>query len=283
MSALDHLLANLRIEGSVYFCDALKPPWEMQYTNETRAMFHRVRRGGCTFEIRGEIYDLGPGDLIFIAPMIDHSIRANAGKASDTLLLCGYGEFNSSGNNLLLGSIPEYVVIRSEVLHDLPWLERTLEHLSAEYMSGEPGSQITVNKLTEILLLQLIRAEFGAQKETGIIAAFRDKRLSVSLDRIHEDLSYPWTLEKSAELANMSRSGFARLFSNALGVGFLPYLTLARIQQAKHLLATTRLSVESICQKVGYQSEPAFIKVFKRIEGQTPRAYRIKHTRVGDK
>ena len=167
-------------------------------------------------------------------------------------------------------------MLRHEELEEWPWLTRTLEHLSAEYMSGAPGSELTVNKLTEVLLVQLLRADFGRSDRAGIIAALRDKRLLKALTEMHGQPGAPWTIERAAGIAAMSRSGFARIFKDTLEMGFFDYLTRLRMRDARELLTTSKLRVGDIGERVGYQSELSFVKAFKKLHDMTPRAYRLK-------
>lgn len=274
MEVLSDILSGLRATGSVYFCDFLVPPWALPYEGEERAMFHLVRRGRCQFEIDGEAYLLEQGDFVFIAPGVDHRMASRDTDDVQTLLLCGYCQFDAVVNDVLLRSLPRYVYMQHDEFEQWPWLARTLEHLSAEYMSGAPGSELTVNKLTEVLLVQLLRADFGRGTDVGIVAALRDKRLARALTAIHNEPGEAWTMEKAAEEATMSRSGFARLFKEMLKSSFFDYLTRLRMRNARHLLATSNLPVPMIAEKVGYRSDLSFVKAFKKLHGLTPRAYR---------
>ena len=274
MEVLTDLLRGLRTSGSVYFCDFLIPPWEMSYQDEPRAMFHLVRRGRCTIEADGEAHDLAPGDFVFLAPEVDHFMQSDAQNDPQTLLLCGYCQFDDVAGDVLLRALPRFVLLRQDEMVNWPWMTRTLEHLSAEYMSGAPGSELTVNKLTEVLLVQLLRADFGRSDKAGIIAALRDKRLSKALSQIHADPGEDWTIETAAGKATMSRSGFARKFKETLEMSFYDYLTRLRMRNARELLTTTSMRVGDIGERVGYQSELSFVKAFKKIHEVTPRAYR---------
>lgn len=274
MEVLTDILKGLRTSGSVYFCDFLTPPWELSYSDEPRAMFHVVRRGRCRIDVDGRAYDLAPGDFVFLAPQIDHVLVSDDAAEPRTLLLCGYCRFDGAEDDVLMRALPEFVLLRQEELEQWPWLTRTLEHLSAEYMSGAPGSELTVNKLTEVLLVQLLRADFGRSDRAGIVAALKDKRLSAALTRVHESPGADWTIEAAAEQAAMSRSGFARRFKETLTMSFYDYLTRLRMRDARELLATTSLRVGDIGERVGYQSELSFVKAFKKLHSVTPRAYR---------
>jgi len=276
MEVLSDILKGLKATGSVYFCDFLVPPWELPYENEDRAMFHLVRRGRCQFRIDDEKHSLEPGDFVFIAPGADHKLSSDGQNDPQTLLLCGYCQFDAAENDVLLCALPRYVLMQREEMEQWPWLPRTLEHLSAEFMSGAPGSDLTVNKLTEVLLVQLLRADFERSSEIGIVAALRDKRLARALTAIHLHPGQNWTIENAAEEASMSRSGFARKFKELLGTSFFDYLTRLRMRDARELLTTTNLSVAIIGENVGYRSDLSFVRAFKKLHGETPRAYRFK-------
>ena len=275
MEVLTDILRGLRTSGSVYFCDFLVPPWELTYENEPRAMFHLVRRGRCRVEADGEDYDLAPGDFVFLAPGMDHVVRNEQADDPQTMLLCGYCSFDSASDDVLMRALPRFVLMRHEDLEEWPWLTRTLEHLSAEYMSGAPGSELTVNKLTEVLLVQLLRADFGRSDRAGIITALRDKRLGEALAHVHNNPGADWTIEAAAKKASMSRSGFARKFKEVLEMSFYDYLTRLRMRDARELLTTTNERVGDIGERVGYQSELSFVKAFKKLHEMTPRAYRM--------
>ena len=274
MEVLSDILEGLRVTGSVYFCDFLLPPWELPYEDEEKAMFHLVRRGRCRMTVGDDRYDLEPGDFAFIAPRVDHRVTSQEADDAQTMLLCGYCKFDAVENDVLLRALPDHVVMRNDEMEAWPWLRRTLEHLSAEYMSGAPGSELTVNKLTEVLVVQLLRADFGRSTDIGIVAALGDKRLARALTAIHADPGRQWTIENGAELSSMSRSGFARRFKELLEMSFFDYLTRLRMRNARALLTTSGLSVPMIAERVGYQSDLSFVKAFKKLHGKTPRAFR---------
>ena len=275
MEVLSDILRGLRAAGSVYFCDFLSPPWELVYEQEPRAMFHLVRRGRCSVRVDGETYHLAPGDFVFLAPGMDHTVISDSDSDPDTLLLCGYCEFSADSDDVLIKALPRFVLMTHDELDASPWLQRTLEHLGAEYMSAAPGSEMTVNKLTEVLLVQLLRIDFGRSGDAGLIAALKDKRIAKALTRIHETPGADWTMETAATLASMSRSGFARRFKELLDTSFFDYLTRLRMRNARELLKTTALGVPDSGERVGYQSELSFVKAFKKLHGMTPRAYRL--------
>jgi len=274
MEVLTDILRGLRATGSVYFCDFLAPPWELPYAGEERAMFHLVRRGHCQIEIDDKVHDLVPGDFVFMAPGVDHVMRSEHIGETQTLLLCGYCEFENREDDVLMRALPRFITLRGSELNEWPWLTRTLDHLTAEYTSAAPGSELTVNKLTEVLLVQLLRIDFGRSNRGSIITALQDKRIATALTQIHQDPGDDWTIERAADAASMSRSGFARKFKVLLKMSFFDYLTRLRMRNARELLTTTDLRVADIGERVGYQSDLSFVKAFKKLYNMTPRAWR---------
>ncbi len=278
MEVLSDILKGLRATGSVYFCDFLVPPWELRYEDEDRAMFHLVRRGRCQLDIDGETHALEPGDFAFIAPDVDHRMFSDDPNDPQTLLLCGYCQFDAVENDVLLLALPPFVLTQRDELDHWPWLTRTIEYLSAEFMSDAASSVLTVNNLTEALLVQLLRADIGRSSEIGIVVALRNKRRARALTAIHQHPGQHWAIENAAEKASMSRSGFARKFKELLGASFFDYLTRLQMPDARELLTITHLPVAMIGEKIGYQSDLSFVKAFKKLHGETPRSYRLRPT-----
>jgi len=165
-------------------------------------------------------------------------------------------------------------IIRSEELGRHPWLKSTLEQLGTEYLSQSPGAEIAVNKLTEVVLIELVRINFGRNQSYSLLAALGDKAVSKALDLMHNNVSYHWTLEKLADKVALSRAAFARRFKNLLGQGMFQYLTNLRIPKAKMLLLESDLLPGDVASQVGYESDLSFQKTFKKQTGMTPRQFR---------
>lgn len=280
MEVLSDILRSMRVKGSVYFCDHLTAPWSMDFTDTTSASFHLVRRGECWVMSGDQTQCLGPGDLVFVEPGRDH-VLASQPPGQDprsgetrTLLLCGYCEFAMETGTPLLDVFPSLIIVREDELIRHPWLKSTLDQLSAEYMSQQPGAELVVNKLTEIVLVELIRINFGRGQQNQFILALSDKRIAKALQHIHNDPHIAWTLEKMAEKVGMSRAAFAKRFKDLVGQPMFEYLTRLRMQRARELLVETTLPLYEVARRVGYESDLAFTKTFKKREGTTPIRYR---------
>lgn len=280
MEVLSDILRSMRAEGSVYFCDRLQAPWSMDFKDTTSASFHLVRRGECWVMAGDQTERLGPGDLIFIEPGRDHVLASQpqgqdpSQDGSETLLLCGYCEFADGTLTPLLDALPSLTIVREEEFLKHPWLKSTLDQLSTEYLSQQPGAELVVNKLTEIVLVELIRINFGRDSEGQFIAALSDKRISRALQQLHTNPETAWTLDTLSEKVGMSRAAFAKRFKELVGHPMFEYLTMLRIQRARELLRESNLPLYEVANRVGYESDLAFTKTFKKYTGTTPTRYR---------
>lgn len=277
---LSDLLKSLRASGTVYFCDQLKAPWTKEFFGTTTGSFHQIRRGSCWVESEGMVEHLGPGDFIFLAPGRDHTLSSQAPSdkhmSTDpgTLLLCGYCEFTSDVDSPMASLFPSLSIIRDESLQQQSWLKSILSQLSAEYLSQQPGAELAVNKLTEVLIVELIRMNFGDNQLSPLMRALADKHIAASLSHLHNNLSHAWTLENLASEVGLSRAGFAKRFKELVGLSMFDYLTQLRVQRAKELLSDTGLSLFEVANQIGYESDMAFTRTFKKRTGVTPTAYR---------
>ena len=280
MEVLSDILRSMRVEGSVYFCDHLDAPWSMDFEDTLSASFHLVRRGECWVMSGDRIECLGSGDLVFVEPGRDHVLasqppgRDAPSGGAGTLLLCGYFKFAEETGTPLLDVFPSLTIVREEELLNHPWLKSTLDQLSNEYLSQLPGSELVVNKLTEVVLVELIRINFGRGDQSQFIVALSDKRIAKALQYLHNNPQMAWTLEKMSDDIGMSRAAFAKRFKELVGRPMFEYLTMLRVQRAKELLKDTKLRLYEVASRVGYESDLAFTKTFKKLTGTTPTRFR---------
>ena len=280
MEILSDILKSLQVNGSVYFCDHLSAPWHIDCFDKTTAGFHLIRQGECWVTIDEQVEHLKAGDLIFIGAGIDHTLSSasplagNFEQSDNTLMLCGSCDFEQETLTPLKAIFPTVTIVRAEELSKHPWLKGTFEQLSAEYMAQNLGTELIVNKLTEVILVELIRINFGRQEDHSFLKALKDKRISKSLQLLHNSPQQSWTIELLASEIGMSRAAFAKRFNDMVGQPVFAYLSQLRIQKAKELIKHTTLAIDDIALDIGYQSERAFSKTFSKFVGITPKQYR---------
>ncbi|RKN37793.1 AraC family transcriptional regulator [Streptomyces hoynatensis] len=195
-----------------------------------------------------------------------------------TVLLCGAYLLDRARPHPLLASLPPVVHLRAGVGHH-PALRGTIELLGAELAEpGRPGGDGVVPALLETLLLYALRAWYeDAAREGragGWSAALRDPAVSAALRALHANPARSWTVRDLGAEAGLSRAPFARRFAELVGRPPLAYLTWWRMVSAARLLRQTETPIRGVAERVGYASEFAFAKAFKREFGLPPGRYR---------
>jgi transcriptional regulator GlxA family with amidase domain len=172
--------------------------------------------------------------------------------------------------------LPELILVKADQAQTLA-LHATLQLLASEMAEPAPGSEVMVNRLADILFIQCVRAHIAASSEnckSGWLRAIFDPKIGVALKAMHERVENPWTVETLAAAAGMSRSAFALRFKELLGETPLEYLTNWRMYKATGSLQEDDRKMFEIAKSVGYDSDAAFSKAFKRVLGVAPREYR---------
>jgi transcriptional regulator GlxA family with amidase domain len=157
-------------------------------------------------------------------------------------------------------------------------LQSTLQLLALETAQPRRGAGVVISRLADILFVQAIRAYAQSpESEVGWLGALNDRRLAPVFRALHSEVARAWTVDALAEAAGMSRSAFAARFKAQVGEAPLEYLTRWRMYRAGVQLRRGRLSIAEIAAEVGYESEAAFSKAFKRLNGVAPGEYRKTH------
>lgn len=238
-------------------------------------IFHLIDRGACW--VRSALLDaplhLQAGDLLVFPRGGPHVLSARLQDDEDSpefsTLICGEFEFAGAGRNPVLGALPEVFVVRqSEAGPALRELATVLRNCAHREM---PGQQLILDKLADSLFVMAV-CHFAAQSrdQRGLFAALADARLAKALSALHLEPGKAWRVESLAQVAGMSRTAFSLEFVRLMGVSPIAYLTEFRIAEARRLLRDKRLSVAAVADQLGYQSEAAFRRTFKRLEGIGP-------------
>ena len=279
MEVLSDILRGMHVHGSVYFCDKLEAPWTLKFDEADRASFHMVRRGHCWVKTADGYEQLGPGDLVYLEAGVKHTLTSSPPSSATpggacTLLLCGYCDFDDGTSSPLLDVFPSVTIVRDEEIRQHAWLKATLDQLSNEFTARQPGAELVIDKLTEIVIVELIRINFGRAGDSAFVQALSDKQISAALHLLHEKPEQHWTLQSLAEEIGMSRAAFARRFRELVGLPMFEYLTNIRIERARELLSAGNLPITEVAYRVGYESSVAFTKTFRKQTGLTPAKYR---------
>jgi AraC-like DNA-binding protein len=185
------------------------------------------------------------------------------------------GHFLLTGSHadMLLGFLPPVVHIRKE--SDKAAMRWSLERLKEELRDPQPGGSLIAQQLAYMMLIQALRLHLAEGEESGVgwLFALADKQMSAAITCMHDDPGHPWTLQKLAERVGMSRSIFALRFKETVGATPMEYLTRWRMLLAGDRLKNSDDSISVIAFSLGYESESAFGKAFKRVMGCSPRQY----------
>lgn len=310
MDVLSDILGALRLEGTLYFSTEFTPPWGVKVPPFGRvARFHLVVRGQSWIRVEGleKPILLEPGDMVVIPHGAEHSLSDDpvrpclsvdqvveesgfSGKGALvfggadpallessclTRLICGHFQFDGTADHVLLTSLPPALVVRWRDYVDYAPLADVFAFIVREIRDDRPGAEAIVQRLSEVLFIEAVR--FWAERDrpdTGIMAAMADPRLGPSLEAIHEEPGERWTLETLARKAALGRTAFSARFREVVGMTPLQYVTFWRMQKAKDLLVQQGISMDVIAARIGYESAAAFSRVFKKVVGENPGAYR---------
>jgi AraC-like DNA-binding protein len=296
---LTEILGELRVAGSRYCCSELGHPWGIEFSGRGTCYFHVVDSGGCWLRIDGQPPSwLGEGDLVVLphgqghalsdpvtrVPLrVDFDRHPNAWRGQGpvrwgeglprTRLVCG--EFWLEANaHPVLEQLPLVLLVHGRSDDAPSWLRSTLDLLAAEARSGMPMVEVVITRLVDFLFLQTVRA-CVAEEAPAWLGALRDPRIAETIALMREQPSRDWTVEELARRVGMSRSVFSARFRELVGEPPLAHLTRWRIQAAAaRLRGQPDRGLAEIAAEVGYASEAAFNRAFKRCVGVAPGEFR---------
>ena len=184
----------------------------------------------------------------------------------------------------ILHSLPSAFKVNLRTARSGHWLENSILHLVDEAGSGQAGSKAVLAKLSEVLFVDTLRRYIAKlpDREVGWLAGARDPIVGKSLTLLHSRAEHPWTMAELAKEVGLSRSALLERFSRYLSEPPMTYLIRLRLQLAARALTATGRGVVEIASDVGYESEAAFNRAFKREFGLPPARYRRKQRTEGN-
>jgi AraC-like DNA-binding protein len=297
---LAETLEALRLRGTAYFKAEFRAPWGMAIPARDVAAFHVVAHGTCWLRVPRETpRELGQGDVVLFpegrAHELAHAADAEAcpaeeligqpgektpplaygGTGSATTLVCGHFSYDRRGLHPFFSALPELIHVSGQEGPRASWVATASEMAAAESGSGQRGASAVVDRLAEALLIQTLRQFLASSARTrGFLAAVEDPTVGRALACVHGHPERRWTVGDLAREVGISRSGLAHRFTELVGESPIRYLARWRMLAARRMLAAGALSTAEVSGRVGYDSEFAFAKAFKRFFGEGPGAVR---------
>lgn len=299
MDVLSDILQSVQLRGSVYFSTCFCSPWGLEIEKTDNASFHIIEQGECWLQMDSltQPKKLVAGDILVLPHGTKHQISdkpdsrclngqetvkriisgdnpfiGNEGKLN---ILCGYFEYAHDVQLPFLKALPEVIHLTQADRANMCRLDAVLTLIVNEASIEQPGKTAIVDRITEVLFIQVVRAYIQLQNhEDNYLAALNDKQIAKALTQIHQSPEQDWTLENLAHHAGMSRSVFANRFHQLVGETPMKYLLAQRMQLAKKQIATSKDSLFNIAEQVGYSSDSSFKKAFKRFFNETPASFR---------
>lgn len=303
---LGQALQFLRMSGVVYCCSEFTAPWGLALPPMPDClMFHAVTSGRCWLHgLDGEApRELERGDFALLPHGTGHVLSSSpddpgtplfdlereqlsesfevlrhggGGRAMSTI--CGAVRFDDPAARLLLAALPALVLVPAAQSAGSEWFQPLLGLMAAEARQPRAGSEAVITRVADILVVQAVRswmdtqpgAGEGAAARTGWLHALRDRQIGRAIVLMHRSPQQPWTLASLGAEVGLSRSAFASRFSALVGLPPLEYLTQWRMRVAQARLRERDEGLATLAARVGYQSEAAFSRAFKRVTGMTP-------------
>jgi AraC-like DNA-binding protein len=311
---LSEVLRAVRLSGALLFRGEFSSPWSAWVPDSRMAapflvpgakslvFFHVIAEGRCWAEIEDrEPLGLEAGDVIALPYGDAHTVGNPAGETSTPLssllppppwpelptvsfggggertrILCGFLHCDDALFSPVLTSLPRVLCVRASREPSAAWLETSSRYMLEEASLNRPGGACLLGRLAELLFVEVLRRHMeglGAH-ETGWLAALKDPTVGKVLQLVHEDLAHRWTVAGLGRSVGLSRSALAERFRHLLGEPLMRYLTRWRLQMAAQLLRETDDGIDAIAARVGYESEAAFNRAFKRHAGEPPAGWR---------
>jgi AraC-like DNA-binding protein len=303
VDSIGEALHFLRMSGVFYSRTEFTAPWGLKLPPfEACMMFHVVMAGQCWLEVDGAPSRLlRTGDLALVPHGEGHRLLGEPGASaaglfdipreqvsdryeiirlggggSPTTMICGVVRFDDPTAQHLIRLLPRLISVDVWSSPEMEWIQSTLRFISAEARQMRAGGETVITRLADILVIQAIRSWISgdAAAKTGWLGALRDKQIGRAIAFIHRDPVHDWTLASLAAKVGMSRSAFAARFTQLVGEPAMRYVARWKMYAAMMWLKEEDVSLGELASRLGYESEAAFSRAFKRFTGVSPGSVR---------
>jgi AraC-like DNA-binding protein len=298
---LGEALQFLRMNGAFYCRSELTAPWGLTLPRMPGYLwFHVVTSGRMWLETsEDEARWIQLGDLALVPHGEGHVLRSERGApapgilelerelvsdryeilrhgegGAPTGLICGAVRFEHPAARNLIEILPGTIHVEAATSPRLEWMQSMLRLMAAEAAELRPGGEAVITRLGDILVIQAIRAwiESDPAAHTGWLGALQDPLIGRAISLIHREPAREWTVASLADELAMSRSAFAARFTELVGEPVMRYVARWRMHVAVAALKEEGATVGELADRLGYRSEAAFSRAFKRVIGASPGA-----------
>jgi AraC-like DNA-binding protein len=297
LDTLSMVLRSVRVSGAVLFAVDAAAPWvadappareigeRILPDAEHFIEFVWIRSGACWGGLTGEPPTrLEEGDVMLFARGDPHVVSSSPGGhggmlssagGERTQVICGFLGCDTRPTHPLLSALPAAMHVPRQSQYDA-MLEQLVELALMESVAAREGGALVIAYLSELLFVEIVRRYVATlpRESVGWFAGLRDENVGRALGKLHDRPAQPWNLGLLARETGMSRSALAGRFSELVGVPPMHYLAQWRMQLASNLLSSTSLRVTEVAERVGYASEAALSRAFKRWSGVAPAEWR---------
>jgi AraC family transcriptional activator of mtrCDE len=274
--SLSGLAPLLRVTPELYSLCRFGAPWRCDDEGESAdsARFHIVTSGTCVIDLvtLGRSIQAGAGDVVVLPRGARHILRSAASAADlQTELVCGRLSFERADRNLVLSALPDAIVITTSDGPDAAQMRRLIAAIKDEIEGARAGVSAIATDLASALFVMAVRVHLEREcAGNGLLGLLAHRQAGRAVAAMLEDLSRPWTLDALADRANASRASLVRMFRKVAQMPPLEFLCELRLDVARRKLAISSLPLGDIAAEIGYQSESAFSRAFRRRFGIPP-------------
>jgi AraC-like DNA-binding protein len=320
MDALSEVLKIVKLRGALFFNAEFSAPWCVTSSESSKIapllcpgadhviIYHYLTEGRACAELRdGSRRGLGPGDVVIFPHGDSHALGNGAGRPVDSLkvfarnlsnglkvaryggggeltkFVCGYMACDPGLSEVVLAGLPAMFVVNIE--HDPAgqWLANSIQFSVREAGGPGTGSDVVLARLSEVLFVETLRRFIQElpDEQKGWLAGARDPVIGEALALLHNNPAHPWTVAELAHRVGLSRTRLAERFRHFLGEPPMAYLARWRLKLAAEILASSNANICEVAAEIGYASEAAFNRVFKREFGCPPAQFRRSRSRRG--
>lgn len=315
MDVLSEVLRAVRLEGALFFNAEFTAPWciseprssaiAQALSQEGRhlILFHYLVEGRAYAQLlEGEREELAKGDIVIFPHGDPHLLGSGSSRPVDALqkfaknltqglklaryggggeptrIVCGFLLCQPRLSEVFLAGLPRMLKVHVANEPSGQWLEHSIRFSAEDVGQSSAGGGLVLARLSEVLFVETLRCYIQAlpQENTGWLAGARDPSVGQALGLLHREPSHPWTISSLARRVGLSRTRLAERFRHFLGEPPMSYLTRWRLKLGAEILQSTQKSIVEVAMEVGYSSEAAFNRAFKREFECPPAQFRRK-------